>query len=49
MIDDMLLSLVATGEGTYALPQAAECADRPGLPQTPTGPTFDAILLFHLA
>lgn len=37
---DVLLSLAATGEGTDALPQAAECADRPGLPQTQTGPVF---------
>lgn len=41
---DVLLSLAATGEGTDALPQAAERADRPGLPQTQTGPVFDPYL-----
>lgn len=29
--------LTAPGEGEDALPQAAECADRPGLPSTPPG------------
>lgn len=43
---DVLLSLAATGEGTDALPQAAECADRPGLPQTQTGPALDAFFCF---
>lgn len=30
----------AAGEGPHALPQTAECADRPGLPQTQTGTTL---------
>lgn len=33
----LLLSFTAPGEGPNALPQAAECPDCPGLPQTQTG------------
>lgn len=33
----VVLSLVAAGERSHALPQAAECTDRPGLSQTQTG------------
>lgn len=33
----VLSSLTAAGEGPDALPQAAECTDRPGLSQTQTG------------
>ena len=32
-----VFSSAAKGERTHALPQAAECPDRPGLPQTQTG------------
>lgn len=37
MFDVFLLFLPAAGERTDALSQAAECTDRPGLPQTQTG------------
>lgn len=33
----LIWSLTASGERPYALPQAAECPDRPGLSQTQTG------------